>query len=300
MASPTATIRYVHFSGPRPDDDDESDIIFDYNYYGQYIDYSHGRNARPRDYIREELPLRSDSFGQRRSRSADNDARDKNQRAKRSDQKPPRAAVENVAAGAATGAAVGGYMAARHRERDKAPRDAPKARSMPASSAGQAYKTPPDRPPLPKGWTPVYSTAHGRWYYVNKRLGRTQWEAPGFEHSKEREIMSDKGRRRQAPVQNRRRRQNSHSPGPSITGVLLGAASGIAAGTLAAKALGKKRLSDRSGRSDRRQDKETRDDRSDFEEDNVPGYRHSHSESNHNSDPGHGSDDEDDIDDSDD
>lgn len=192
-------------------------------------------------------------------------------------------------------------MASRHRERDKALRDAPKTRSMPATSAGLKYKTPQGRPPLPKGWAPVYSTAHGRWYYVNKRLGRTQWEAPGFEHSRERGMMSDKGGR-QAPVQNRSRRPSSHSHSLSITGVLLGAASGIAAGTLAAKALEKKRLSSRSARSDHRQDKETRDDRSDFEEDNVPGYRHSHSESIHDSGPGHGhdSDDSDDIDDSDD
>lgn len=191
------------------------------------------------------------------------------------------------------------------------------------SKAPPAYTTPRGRPPLPPGWVPLFSATHGRWYYVNKDTGKPQWEAPGFEVKKVQEQQRERERQQKQTDRDISQRSlaprdaspsggsgRSHSrngrrsSGLSITGMLLGAAGGIAAGTLVAKALKKdgsdrsiKRRgsrSDTSSAGDRRRDGR-RNDRNDFEEDNVPSYHHSHGGSHghgHGDDHGHGFDDD--------
>ncbi|CAK7270801.1 hypothetical protein SEPCBS119000_004275 [Sporothrix epigloea] len=301
--------RYVHFSGPYRDADEESDVVFDYNYYDDYSNYRHGRDTVPREFRRAEPS------------PPGHDAGDKILRDRRGNRKSSRAAVSSTT-GTTTGATVGSHMAERKRDRNRTPRDIQKTRSIPTPSAIAAtrgpvpkYTTPQGRPQLSNSWTPVFSNAYGRWYYVNKSTGRTQWEAPGFELSRDRGATLDKGHR-QVP-QSRSIHGKSHGKShvnnrdrigaSSITGILLGAAGGIAAGTLAAKAMEKKRLSARSDQvgprwRSRQRGKETRNDKDDFEEDNVPGHHHSHDDDSHNSARGHSPDhdDDDDYDDDDD
>ncbi|KAK4129830.1 hypothetical protein N657DRAFT_661042 [Parathielavia appendiculata] len=45
------------------------------------------------------------------------------------------------------------------------------------------YTPPSDKPPIPSGWTPRWDDQYQRWYYVEEATGRSQWEAPGFDHS---------------------------------------------------------------------------------------------------------------------
>ncbi|KAL2133271.1 hypothetical protein VTI74DRAFT_2614 [Chaetomium olivicolor] len=45
------------------------------------------------------------------------------------------------------------------------------------------YTPPADKPPIPAGWTPRWDDHYQRWYYVEEATGRSQWEAPGFDHS---------------------------------------------------------------------------------------------------------------------
>ncbi|CAK7238117.1 hypothetical protein SEUCBS140593_010343 [Sporothrix eucalyptigena] len=345
---PTTT-RYYHRSGPQRDDDEEDDIAFDYAYYESYDDYRRNRAARDAQNARDsrrsvrsggsdDEPLHDSSdddrdagYARRRRRSRGSGGRrsgddSSNPRATRSrdiNLHSPRAAV-----------AAGSYVSSRSMSRgdDLTSR---KPRSMPSSaidSAVPTYITPRGRPPLPAGWTPMFSAVYARWYYVNKNTGKTQWEAPGFEAARikeqQRELKEkqrglapprsrspgvDGDSRRSSTQSHNSRRSSGHL---SITGMLLGAAGGIAAGTLVAKALKKEHSSAGSDRSikrrgsrsdtssvgERRRDRK-RDDRDDFEEENVPGYHHSHSHgfgshslSHGHGGHGHGSDDGDDND----
>ncbi|KXX76792.1 WW domain-containing protein WWM1 [Madurella mycetomatis] len=42
------------------------------------------------------------------------------------------------------------------------------------------YTPPADKPPIPAGWTPRWDDHYQRWYYVEDATGRSQWEAPGY------------------------------------------------------------------------------------------------------------------------
>lgn len=52
----------------------------------------------------------------------------------------------------------------------------------PSSSSGPVYSPPPGKPPIPQGWEPQYDNQHQRWYYYEHASGRSQWEAPGYQH----------------------------------------------------------------------------------------------------------------------
>lgn len=45
---------------------------------------------------------------------------------------------------------------------------------------GPVYSPPRDKPPIPQGWIPQFDQQYQRWYYVEEASGRSQWEAPGF------------------------------------------------------------------------------------------------------------------------
>lgn len=45
------------------------------------------------------------------------------------------------------------------------------------------YNPPADKPPLPAGWIPQWDDYYQRWFYVEEATGRSQWEAPGYEHA---------------------------------------------------------------------------------------------------------------------
>ncbi|KJR84204.1 uncharacterized protein SPSK_09349 [Sporothrix schenckii 1099-18] len=357
---PTTT-RYYHHSGPQRDDDETDDGTFDYEYYETYDDYSKSRAAREprsragpggRGISDGHSPLHHSANDEDHDDNADAD-RDhaRRQRRRRSgggldDPRTTRSRDIHLHSPRLAAAAAGSYFSARNGRgrQDQQGRDdgasSRKPRSIPGgdadvSKAGPTYETPRGRPPLPPGWLPLFSTTHGRWYYVNKDSGKPQWEAPGFEvktlqkeqRQREREGERERGRERaDKPTQRGRdagqrglaprdvspsdRSARSHSghsrrsSNLSITGMLLGAAGGIAAGALVAKALKKdgsersiKRHSSHSdtlATADRRRDRDRdgrRNDKDDFEEDNVPSYHHSHGGSHHHShgdDHGHG------------
>ena len=323
---PTATTtRYFHHSGPERDIDEDDDVAFDYEYFESLQDYNRSHDARRRRSPVGRPPGRV-SFGEPLHDSSDDNS---NPRASRSSVlHSPRAAVAGTAAGAAAGAAVGSYTTSRPDART--PRSMPTTAAAAAGAAEPQYATPRDRPPLPSGWTPMFSAGSNRWYYVNKATGRTQWEAPAFEGGpgSARDKRHDNAEKRQETSSSRAlapppprsrspvnsgsadsRRTSSQSQassqlqnsrrnsGISITGMLLGAAGGIVAGTIAAKALKKDAASessasaagsDRSGVRRRDKDKGRRsgnsDRKDDFEEDDVPSYHHSHGHGSRGSD----------------
>lgn len=41
---------------------------------------------------------------------------------------------------------------------------------------------PVGKPPIPEGWTPQFDQQYQRWYYYEHASGRSQWEAPGYQH----------------------------------------------------------------------------------------------------------------------
>jgi len=53
----------------------------------------------------------------------------------------------------------------------------------PAAPSGPVYQPPPGKPPIPAGWIPQWDNQYRRWYYVEQSSGRSQWEAPGYDHS---------------------------------------------------------------------------------------------------------------------
>ncbi|KAK0735252.1 hypothetical protein B0T26DRAFT_691278 [Lasiosphaeria miniovina] len=59
-----------------------------------------------------------------------------------------------------------------------APAPAPSQRPRPH------YQPPPDKPPIPTGWVPEWDERYQHWYYVDQATGNSQWEAPGYDHSR--------------------------------------------------------------------------------------------------------------------
>ncbi|KAJ4286642.1 hypothetical protein N0V88_007932 [Collariella sp. IMI 366227] len=55
----------------------------------------------------------------------------------------------------------------------------PRLRPPPATALHPADR----QAPIPSGWTPRWDDRYQRWYYVEDATGRSQWEAPGFDHS---------------------------------------------------------------------------------------------------------------------
>ncbi|KAL1897989.1 hypothetical protein Sste5346_003845 [Sporothrix stenoceras] len=306
---PTTT-RYYHHSGPHREHD-EDDVTFDYDYYETYEDYTKSRAARE---------PRSQAVGGSGSSDEDRYVR-RRREGPHDDPRATRSRDINLHSPRLAAAAAGSYFSARNgnsRRDDREIRDdlaSRKPRSMPGEvtkAAPPSYTTPRGRPPLPSGWVPMFSATHGRWYYVNKDSGKPQWEAPGFEvkkvqkelrererelKSKERDSQRSLAPRDSSPSGRSQSRHSRHGSGLSITGMLLGAAGGIAAGTLVAKSLKKDKSdrsikrrgsrSDTSSAGDRRRDRDRdgrRNDRDDFEEDNVPSYHHGHGDSHS---PGH-------------
>lgn len=324
-----ATTSYYHRSGPRRDADEEDDVAFDYDYYETYDDYTRSRAARE-SRSRAGAGSRGIDGGGDGPLHDSSDDDDRYARRRRgggggSSHDDPRATRSrdiNLHSPRLAAAAAGSYFGARNGSSRRDERDdlaSQKPRSMPTdvSKAPPIYATPRGRPPLPPGWLPLFSATHDRWYYVNKASGKPQWEAPGFEVKKVQEQQRERDRQQKQKDRDVSQRSlaprdaspgggsgRSHSrnsrrsSGLSITGMLLGAAGGIAAGTLVAKALKKDgsdrsikprgSRSDTSSAGDRRRDRDgRRNDRTDFEEDNVPSYRHGHGGSHS---PGHGSD----------
>lgn len=62
------------------------------------------------------------------------------------------------------------------------------------------YTPPSDKPPIPSGWTPRWDDQYQRWYYVEEATGRSQWEAPGFDHSAYRGVGDSPGGYAPLPV----------------------------------------------------------------------------------------------------
>lgn len=48
------------------------------------------------------------------------------------------------------------------------------------SEASPSYNPPSDKPRIPSGWSPQWDAHYERWYYVEQATGRAQWEAPGY------------------------------------------------------------------------------------------------------------------------
>ncbi|KAJ9149238.1 hypothetical protein NKR23_g4330 [Pleurostoma richardsiae] len=45
---------------------------------------------------------------------------------------------------------------------------------------GPTYSPPSDKPPIPSGWIPQWDHNYQRWFYIEQATGRSQWEAPGY------------------------------------------------------------------------------------------------------------------------
>lgn len=54
-------------------------------------------------------------------------------------------------------------------------------RSQQRPSRTQTFNgAPPQSPHMPDGWSQEYDSRSQRWYYVERRTGRSQWEPPSF------------------------------------------------------------------------------------------------------------------------
>ncbi|PNY27075.1 Uncharacterized protein TCAP_02996, partial [Tolypocladium capitatum] len=107
--------------------------------------------------------------------------------------------------------------------------DGPRPAQYYASPPTPAYQPPSDKPPLPRGWTPLFDQQHQRWYYVEEATGQTQWEAPGYDPP-----PPPRGSR---PGDDRRAygqgyEVNKQKTGGGKGGVLLGATGGLAVGAI--------------------------------------------------------------------